>query len=415
MSAVADGIQRLVVVGGSLAGLRAAEAARQAGFRGDITVVSAEEEHPYDRPALSKQCLLDGVEAPTLRDDDPATGLGVTWLAGRGATGLDTSARQVVVGEERVDYDALVVATGTRPRQLPGLPAATGIVTLRDARDVPALRAGLGPGKRLTIIGAGIIGAEIATAARKLGAEVTLIEAAPVPLQRALGRHLGLLFSEWHGESGVDLRLGASVQAVEADGGAVARVVLGDGSVIPTDTLLVSIGVVPNTEWLVGSGVELAGDGSVLCDEFLETSVPGVFAAGDVISWPNAHTGLTARLETWTSANEQGSVAGENAVVRVEDRQPYSTVPYFWSDWYGHRIQFTGVVTDREPEVVFGSVESRKWVALFEDGGKVVGALAVNEPSKIMKDRRRIREGMSWDEVREIYRALSARVAVGAS
>lgn len=415
MSAVADGIQRLVVVGGSLAGLRAAEAARQAGFSGDITVVSAEEEHPYDRPALSKQCLLDGVEAPTLRDDDPATGLGVTWLAGHGATGLDTAARQVVVGEQRVDYDALVVATGTRPRQLPGLPAATGIVTLRDARDVPALRAGLGPGKRLTIIGAGIIGAEIATAARKLGAEVTLIEAAPVPLQRALGRHLGLLFSEWHGESGVDLRLGASVQAVEADGGAVARVVLGDGSVIPTDTLLVSIGVVPNTEWLVGSGVGLAGDGSVLCDEFLETSVPGVFAAGDVISWPNAHTGLTARLETWTSANEQGSVAGENAVVRVEDRQPYSTVPYFWSDWYGHRIQFTGVVTDREPEVVFGSVESRKWVALFEDGGKVVGALAVNEPSKIMKDRRRIREGMSWDEVREIYRALSARVAVGAS
>ncbi|WP_022879430.1 NAD(P)/FAD-dependent oxidoreductase [Microbacterium sp. B19] len=412
---MADGIQRLVVVGGSLAGLRAAEAARQAGFTGDITVVSAEEEHPYDRPALSKQCLLEGVEAPTLRDDDPATGLGVTWLAGHGATGLDTSARQVVVGEQRVDYDALVIATGTRPRQLPGLPAAAGIVTLRDARDVPALRAGLGPGKRLTIIGAGIIGAEIATAARKLGAEVTLIEAAPVPLQRALGRHLGLLFSEWHGESGVDLRLGASVQAVQADNGAVARVVLGDGSVIPTDTLLVSIGVVPNTEWLVGSGVELAGDGSVLCDEFLETSVPGVFAAGDVISWPNAHTGLTARLETWTSANEQGSAAGENAVVRVEDRQPYSTVPYFWSDWYGHRIQFTGVVTDREPEVVFGSVESRKWVALFEDGGRVVGALAVNEPSKIMKDRRRIREGMSWEEAREIYRALSARVAVGAS
>lgn len=415
MSPLNPGLEHLVVVGGSLAGLRAAEAARLAGFTGEITVVSAENELPYDRPALSKQCLMDGVDAPGLREDDVAAALEITWHGGRAATGLDTAAREVHVGDERIGYSALVIATGSRPRTLPHLPAAKNIVTLRNARDVPALRAGLTPGKRLTIIGAGIIGAEIATAARKLGCEATIIEATQYPLERALGRELGLMLSEWHGHHGVDLHCGVTVSEVEVVDERVTSVTLNDGTEIPTDLLLVSIGVIPNTDWLAGAGVELATDGSILCDEFLETSVPGVYAAGDVISWYNAHTGRTGRLETWTSANEQGSAAGENAVVERSERRPYSTVPYFWSDWYGRRIQFAGVATDRTPQVVYGSVEEHRFVALFEDDGKVVGALAVDEPSKIMKDRRRISQNTPWDDVLEIYRAQVAASAVSAS
>lgn len=409
MTALEPGVDHLVVVGGSLAGLRAAEAARLAGFDGEITVISAEDELPYDRPALSKQCLIDGVPAPGLRDDELKE-LQISWLAGSPATGLDTESREVAVGERRINYSALVIATGSRPRTLPHLPSAAGIVTLRDARDVAALREGLTPGKRLTIIGAGIIGAEIATAARKLGCDATIIEATPYPLERALGRHLGLMLSEWHGQNGVALHTGVTVADVETSDGRVSSITLDDGTVIPTDLLLVSIGVVPNTDWLRDSGVNLAPDGSILCDEYLSTSAPGVYAAGDVISWFNAHTGRTGRLETWTSANEQGSTAGENAVVTRDERHPYSTVPYFWSDWYGRRIQFAGVATDRAPEIVHGSTDGR-FVALFEDEGKVVGALAVDEPSKIMKDRRRIGQRTSWDDALEVYRTLAASAA----
>jgi NADPH-dependent 2,4-dienoyl-CoA reductase/sulfur reductase-like enzyme len=411
MSTLNPAVEHLVVVGGSLAGLRAAESARLAGFNGEITVVSAEVELPYDRPALSKQCLVDGVPAPALREDE-LKDLQLSWLGGSAATGLDTENRIVFVGERRIHYSALVIATGTRARTLPNQPDAAGVVTLRDERDVAALRDGLTPGKQLTIIGAGIIGAEIATAARKLGCNVTIIEATPYPLERALGRHLGLMLSEWHGENGVTLRTGVTVSEIETAEGRVRSVSLGDGTVIPTDLLLVSIGVVPNTEWLQGSGVELARDGSIVCDEFLETSVPGVFAAGDVVTWHNEHTGRTGRLETWTSANEQGSSAGENAVVTLEERRRYSTVPYFWSDWYGRRIQFAGVATENPPEIVYGTAESHRFVALFEDEGRVVGALAVDEPSKIMKDRRRIGQRTSWDEALEVYRKLSANTAV---
>lgn len=411
MTALNPEVEHLVVVGGSLAGLRAAESARLSGFNGEITVVSAEEEFPYDRPALSKQCLLDGVPAPTLRDDE-LRDLQLSWLGGTAATGLDTENRVVHIGERTISYSALVIATGTRARSLPHLPQAANVVTLRDERDVAALRDGLTPGKNLTIIGAGIIGAEIATAARKLGCEATIIEATQYPLERALGRHLGLMLSEWHGQNGVALQTGVTVADVETDGDRVAKVTLSDGTEVPTDLLLVSIGVVPNTEWLEGSGVVLAPDGSILCDEYLETSVPGVYAAGDVISWYNAHTDRTGRLETWTSANEQGTSAGENAVVTRDERRPYSTVPYFWSDWYGRRIQFAGVVTDREPQIVHGSPEKYRFVALFEDDGKVVGALAVDEPSKIMKDRRRIGQRTSWDDALEVYRKLNETVVV---
>lgn len=396
-------VEKLVIVGSSLAGLRAAEGARAAGHEGEIIVLGEEFAHPYDRPALSKQCLVEGENIPALRGTEEIEALGVEWVVGSPATGLDTNTCEVIVGEDRISYDALVIATGATPRSLPSLPEAEGIYTLRNDEDVAPLREGLQAGKKLTIIGAGIIGAEIATAARKFGCEVTIIEATQYPLERALGRDMGLELSRLHEQHGTDLRCGVTVSSVEAADGKVVAVKLSDGSRIATDMLLVSIGVVPNTGWLAGSGIELARDGSILCDEYLRTSVEGVYAAGDVITWPNAQTGATARLETWTSANEQGALAGGNAVRAADEAQAYLTVPYFWSDWYGRRVQFVGTATEEPPVVVQGELGSEKYIALFRKDDQLVGALAINEPAKIMKDRRRIRKGTSWQEALSHY------------
>lgn len=398
---------RLVVVGSSLAGLRAAEAARTKGFAGEIVIVGDEKELPYDRPPLSKQCLVDGAPIPYLRDEtDYRESLKATFMLGEPATALNAAEKTITVGGRPVQYDALVIATGASPRNLPGLPDAANIATLRNFHDVARLRQAVQSRARITIIGAGIIGAEIASAARSRGCQVTIVEATEHPLERALGRRMGALLSEMHGRNGTDLRCGVTLSEVRTHAGQVTEVVLSDGSEVATDLLLVSIGVVPNTGWLRDSGIELAPDGSIACDEQLRTSLNGVYAAGDVVSWPNSITGRNGRLETWTSANEQGAVAGTNAVVEEADRQHYSTVPYFWSDWYGNRIQFAGTAADAEPEVVHGSLEEDKFVVLYRAADSVAGALAVNEPSKIMKDRRKISQGVSWQEMVEHYRSL---------
>lgn len=401
-------IEKLVIVGSSLAGLRAAEGARAAGYDGKIVIVGEENAFPYDRPALSKQCLIDGEQIPSLREIADVDSLNVEWVVGRAATGLDTANREVLIGEDKISYDSLVIATGAAPRSLPNMPAAEGIYTLRNDIDVASLRQGLLEGKKLTIIGAGIIGAEIATAARKLDCEVTIVEATDYPLERALGRHMGLELSKLHDQNDTDLRCGVTMQNIEVAGGRIVAVELNDGSKIETDMLLISIGVVPNTAWLQGSGIEMARDGSILCDEYLRTTVEGIFAAGDVITWPNGQTGLTGRLETWTSANEQGAVAGGNAVLTADEAQPYLTVPYFWSDWYGRRIQFVGVATEEPPVVVHGELGSEKYIALFKKDDQLVGALAINEPAKIMKERRRIRKGTSWQEALEHHNFADA-------
>ncbi|WP_066285365.1 NAD(P)/FAD-dependent oxidoreductase [Arthrobacter sp. B6] len=405
--------KRLVIVGASLAGLRAAEGARASGFTGEIVLIGAEEHLPYDRPPLSKQYLGDA-EIPYLRDPDSYVHeLNVRAVLGNPVTALRPDEKAVVVNGESISYDSLVIATGAAPRELPGYSEIPGVVTLRNLEDTHSLRRALDATHNITIVGAGIIGAEIATAARKRGCEVTVIEATHYPLERAVGREMGLVLSQMHPRNGTDLRCGVTLAELrtEGEGGKVSSVVLSDGSEIKTDLLLVSIGVVPTTSWLKDSGIELHPDGSIACDEYLKTSLDDVYAAGDAISWPNAHTGRTGRLETWTSANEQGAIAGRNAA-GVEDALAYSTVPYFWSDWYGHRIQFAGTAHDAEPEVVIGGYEEEKFVVLYRSGDHVVGALAVNEPAKIMKDRRRIQQRSTWAEAVEHYKELGRKLAL---
>ncbi len=390
---------RLVVVGASLAGLRAVEAARKAGFEGAITLIGAESHLPYDRPPLSKAFLEPGDSEPelpffrdeaTLRDD-----LGVELLLGEPATGLDTTLRNVRVGDRDVPYDALVIATGSAPRMLPGAEDLAGVHALRTLDDALAVRSALERGARTVVIGAGFIGSEVASGAKKRGVDVTVVEALPTPLVRATGEVMGPAIASLHTRNGTELRCGVGVDRLEGSG-KVERVVLADGTVIDADLVLVGIGIVPNTAWLNGSGV--ACDNGVVCDERLWTGVPGVYAAGDVARWPNPTLGEWQRMENWTAAAEQGAAAARNAIDPGNAR-PYGTVPYFWSDWYDVRIQFVGSPGADEVRLVEGDLdEAGRWIALYRRGDRLIGALTVNGQTEIMKYRGQIMKRTSWED-----------------
>ncbi len=293
----------LVVVGSSLAGLRAVEAARRAGFPGDIVLIGAENHLAYDRPALSKASLVGGEPVehlPTvdvLRDE-----LKIDVRLGVTATGLNASAKIVSTSTGDVAYDTLIIATGAVPRVPPGIPKLDGIVTLRTLEDSAALRERLRPGAYVLILGAGFIGSEVASSSRYLGAFPTIIDAAPVPLVRAVGPDIGRAYASLHKRNGTPLRLGTMVEEYLGRD-RVEGVRLTTGETLPADVVVVGVGAAPATDWLDGSGIELhPGDRGIVCDEYLRTSLPNVFAAGDVAHWPNADLDATMRLENWTNA-----------------------------------------------------------------------------------------------------------------
>ncbi|WP_370965927.1 NAD(P)/FAD-dependent oxidoreductase [Amycolatopsis sp. cg9] len=371
----------LVVVGASLAGLRAVEAARRTGYRGRIVLIGAEEHLPYDRPPLSKAFLAaDGPVAvePFHTEEVLRDVLGVELLLGAPAEGLDIGSREVTVAGAAVRYDALVIATGATARTLPGTRA------LRTAEDAVAVRAGLDRGARTVVIGAGFIGSEVASAARGRGLPVTIVEAAPVPLARAVGETAGVALAGLHREAGTELRLGAEVTRVTGDG-----VHLAGGEVLPADLVVAGIGAVPATGWLEGSGLRLhERDRGVVCDATLSAGPPGVYAAGDVAHVANPLFDGHLRPEHWTNAAEQGAAAARHALDPASAR-PLEAVPYFWSDWYGHRIQFVG--TPVADEVVTAGDTT-----LYRRGDRLVGALTVDRPREIMKHRRRIATRAPW-------------------
>lgn len=397
-------VQRLVVVGGSLAGLRAVEAARKASFAGSITLIGAERHLPYDRPPLSKE-FLDvtdpGVEAPIpfFRSDHVfADELKVELVLGAPATGLDVQRKIVFVGDREVGYDALVIATGSQPRTLPDSEHLDGVHGLRTLDDSIAIRAALAVGARTVVIGAGFIGSEVASSAQKRGVDVMVVEALPTPLVRATGTVMGAAIASLHDRNGTTLLCGTGVKALEGDGH-VERVVLSDDTVLEADLVVVGIGVAPCTSWLEGSGLTL--ENGVLCDETLWTGVPGVYAAGDVANWLNPMFGVRQRMENWTAAAEQGAAAARNAL-DPDNAKPYETVPYFWSDWYGSRIQFVGVPESEEVLLVDGDVDNDdRWTALYRHGDRLVGALTVNGQTVIMKYRRMIAQKTSWGDALE--------------
>jgi NADPH-dependent 2,4-dienoyl-CoA reductase/sulfur reductase-like enzyme len=411
----ADAEPHLVVVGASLAGLRAVEAARRAGFAGAITLVGAEEHLPYDRPPLSKEFLTAAElqPAPTFRAEDVLREeLQVDVRLGAEATGLDPVERVVWLGKDPLTYTGLVLATGATPRTLAGSEHLLGVHTLRTLDDARKIRAKLDAGARTVVVGAGFIGSEIASSARQRGSTVTVVEAMSTPLARPVGEQMGAVLASLHERNGTTLRCGVGVEALE---GAehVEAVRLADGTRIEADLVVVGVGVAPNTDWLLASGIEL-GNG-VECDKTLQTSAPGVYAAGDIASWPNPLFDTRMRLEHWTIAAEQGGVAGRHAI-DPKAATAYSTVPYFWSDWYGRRIQFVGIAAAAdEVAIIAGDVEGETFLALYRRGDRLIGALGLEQRSQMMKYRVLIGKGATWSDALEFARVRAAATAAKAA
>jgi len=395
-------LRTVVVVGASLAGLRAAETLRQDGYDGRLVLIGAEDHLPYDRPPLSKQLLAGKVDAEqvSLCAADRVEDLGFDWHLGRRATALDLDARQVVVDDvDRIDFDGLVIATGASPRQLPGVPPLDGIHLLRTLDDCLAIRAGLekvvSSSGHVVVVGAGFIGSEVAATCRTAGAQVTVLEALATPLIKALGEEMGAACAALHYDNGVDLRTGAGVSGFHGPH-RVEGVVLRDGTTMEADLVVVGVGVAPNTEWLESSGLRL--DNGVVCDS-TGHAAPGVVAAGDVARWHNPLFETDMRLEHWTNAAEGGIAAARALLAGPEKAEPYAPVPYFWSDQYKTKIQFVGHVHHGDDvRVVDGSVQDRKFLALYEHAGRVVGALGFSRPKLVLQCRRLIADRVSLDE-----------------
>ncbi|MBV8236013.1 MAG: FAD-dependent oxidoreductase, partial [Acidimicrobiia bacterium] len=382
-------MRTVAVVGASLAGLRAAETLRQDGFDGRLLLIGAEEHLPYDRPPLSKQLLAGtiDVEQASLCQADRISGLGLEWELGMRATGLDLRERQVVVDDRRrIDFDGLVIATGASPRMLPGVPPLEGIHLLRTLDDCLAIRAGLErvvtQGGRVVVVGAGFIGSEVAATCHKAGAQVTVLEALATPLSRALGEQMGAACAALHYDNDVDLRTGAGVSGFRGQH-RVEGVVLDNGTTVDADLVVVGVGVAPNTTWLESSGLTLHN--GVVCDS-TGHAAPGVVAAGDVARWYNPLFQTDMRLEHWTNAAEGGIAAARALLAGPERAEPYAPVPYFWSDQYKAKIQFVGHVHHADDvRVVDGSVDDRRFLALYEHGGRVVGALGFSRPKLVLQ------------------------------
>ncbi len=391
----------IVVVGASLAGLRAVETLRTDGYTGPITLIGAEPHLPYDRPPLSKK-LLAGEWEPdriALRPPDAIAELGLDLRLGVPAAALDVEGRAVQLADgSHVPYDGVVLATGSRPRRLPGQADVGTVHELRTLDDSLALRARIADGTaRVVVIGAGFIGLEVAATARAKGCAVTVLEGLPAPLVRGLGEEMGLLATAAHGPAGIDVRCGVVVTALSDTG-----VTLGDGTVVAADVIVVGIGVAPATEWLEGSGLELR-DG-VVCDETLAAGRPRIYAAGDIARWPNALFDEEMRVEHWTNAAEQGAVAARNLLAEL-------------AGGHGHAVRAGAVLLERPAppphpvprprrrasagdrvEVVVGDPAEHRFLALYGRGDRLRGALGVNAPKLVMPYRRLLDEAVSWDD-----------------
>jgi 3-phenylpropionate/trans-cinnamate dioxygenase ferredoxin reductase subunit len=451
-------IARVVVVGAGLAGLRTVEELRARGYDGGITLIGAERRPPYDRPPLSKQLMTGAVEDTTLREDlhslgadvrlgETAIGLGETEAgAGETAAGAGETAggagetaagaaetgagsRKAAAGPggrvlrtDRGEYgfDALVLATGSLPIALPGTGRQRFLRTLDDAL---AIRALLRPGLRLVIVGAGWIGAELATAAAARGCQVTIVEAAQAPLAGALGAEVGALTEPWYEAAGVSLRLGQLVGSVQPGG-----LELADGSWLEADEIVTAVGVAPAVGWLASSCVQV--NGGVVVDERLRSSVPGIYAVGDCAAFWSPRYGRRLRFEHWDIALRAPEVVAANLLGGAE---VYDPVPYFWSEQFGRMVQYAGYHGGADRLVLrgdpgaggggaggggaggggagSGGAGGGRWAACWLSGDQLVAALCVNSPPDLLQARRLIQAGARVDPERLADPAVPVRAA----
>jgi 3-phenylpropionate/trans-cinnamate dioxygenase ferredoxin reductase subunit len=366
----------LVIVGASVAGAKAAEAARATGFDGRVVLVGDEHELPYERPPLSK-AVLRGEAAPEttrVHDDGFYAANDIELLTGRTVEALDADTGRVRLdGNEHVPFSAAVLATGAAPRRLdiPGVDLA-GVHYLRELGDARRLGDAVRGASRVAVIGAGWIGSEVAASARQMGAEVVLIDSAAVPLQRVLGHEIGKVFRSLHTDNGVQLRMKTGV--VELRGtGRVEQVVLSDGQAEAADVVVIGIGVTPRVGLADTAGLKV--DNGIVVDEHLQTSAPGVYAAGDVASAWHPHYEQRLRVEHWANALNQGVTAGTNAAGGTET---YTRLPYFFSDQYDLGMEYVGYSEPGDTVVVRGNRDEREFIAFWQRDGVVTAAMNVN-------------------------------------
>jgi NADPH-dependent 2,4-dienoyl-CoA reductase/sulfur reductase-like enzyme len=401
-----EGPRRCVIVGASLAGTRAAQALRDRGFDGALTMVGAEPHLPYDRPPLSKSHLADRADAPapSLLSPEDVVDLQLDLRLGEAAISLDADRRCIrLEGGGEVPYDALIIATGCAARMPAGWDELDGVHALRTLDDCVALRRDLAGSPAVLIVGAGFIGCEVAATARSLGLDVTVIEPLPAPLARALDPDTAGVCLGLHTDAGVRFRCATSVEAIEGEG-RVERVRLSDGDTIDADVVVVGIGVSPSVEWLSGSGVAV-GNG-VLCDSRCATAVPGVYAAGDIARWHHPVFDVQMRVEHWTNASEQGAFVARS-ILDGDAAGTFGPVPFVWSEQHGVRIEIAGLPqAEDHVHVVDGSLEERRFVALYERQGLLVGAVAFDSTRQLLRYRRLLASRPSWAEAQDF--ALSS-------
>ena len=364
-----------------MAGLRTCESLRQQGYAEPIVLIGAEKHAPYTRPPLSKEVLRGEADAATatLRSADELAGLDVDVRLGRAARGLDVDGRRLSLDDgSSVAFDALVIATGATPRRLAGR-AFDGAHVLRSIDDCADLRTKLVDGAKVSIVGAGFIGLEVAASARARGCAVTVIDVLPEPLARVLPVEVGRVVRRLHEEHGVVFQLGAGVD--------------GDAE-LDADVVVVGVGAAPETSWLEDSG--LAIDDGVVCDSSLRAA-PGIWAVGDVARWTTAD-GSTVRVEHWTNATEQPHHVARAIVTGTTT--PFESVPYFWSDQYDAKLQSLGTCGSAPDEfkVVWGSLDEPKWVALVRSGDRLSGVVGLRAPGRVMKMRALLAAEASYDE-----------------
>ncbi|MFB6719601.1 NAD(P)/FAD-dependent oxidoreductase [Kribbella sp. NPDC056345] len=388
----------VLIVGASAAGLSTLEALRRQGYQAPITVLGAETHLPYDRPPLSKQYLCgDWDEVRTrLRPEEMLAKLEANFVLGDPATALDVDRRLVSTESGReLSADAIVIATGLRPRMLPGQEGLAGVHVLRTLSDADALRRDLAGATRvggteatpprdassapprLVVVGDGVLGAEVAATARKLGCSVTMAGPQAAPLESQFGAVVAGLLAELHVAEGVDLRLGTAVTGLTSAGGRVTGVQLASGEHLPADVVVVALGATPATEWLVDSGLTL--DNGVVCDSQCRAA-EGIYAAGDVARW--RHDGLDAllRLENRTNATEQAACVAANI---LGENRSYAPIPYFWTDQFATKIQVHGLPSaDADITVAEGAIDDRRFVTHYRRDGRTVAVLGWNMPKQ---------------------------------
>lgn len=399
--------RHIVIVGGGGTGDYTAFTLRKKGFDGEITILSADEDRPYDRPYLSKEFLRGEVEAPKvyLHGEEDYAKERIDLRLGERVTAGSLRERRLELASGRdVKFDVLVLGLGGTPRRLPGIPQADNVLTLRSLADSRTIREALGRSRRLLLIGAGFIGAEVAASARTLGKDVLIVEALPVPLQRALGREVGEIYAAIHRDHGADLRTATKVDEWHVAGGRVTGVSLSDGKREDVDLVLVGVGIEPNLDLPKALGLPI-DQGGVRVDEALRAA-DGVYVGGDIALHPHPVLGRPIRVEHWEVAKNHGR--GIGAAIAEGDK-PYTKLPYFWSDQYDVNLEYRGHASGDDEAVWRGDRDGRKFTVFYLRDGVVEGVLSMNDSKanetggQLIESRRRVdRKALEGAELEEL-------------